>query len=160
VLVAIAILLAAGCGREELAGPPELRPGRDECAECGMLIHDERAASALLVERGRRREHLLFDDVGCMLDHEHGAELGVVERFVRDHGSREWVGAAGAAFLLTESDELHTPMGSGIASFADAADAESAQHELGGEVLDYTALGVARLEWLEARLQPARRGGP
>ncbi|HZW11480.1 MAG TPA: nitrous oxide reductase accessory protein NosL [Phycisphaerales bacterium] len=153
-------LLAIGCGGEELAGPPELRPGRDECAECGMLVHDERAASALLVEQRGRRAHLLFDDIGCMVDHEaeHGAALGVVDRYVHDHTTKAWIPSHAAAFLLTDSDSLHTPMGSGIAAFAGAS-AEEAQRRFGGEVAGYAALGPARRARLEARF-PDGPGGP
>lgn len=154
-------LLAAGCGRAELTGPPELRPGRDECAECGMLIHDERSAGAVLVERDGRREHLLFDDVGCMLDHERqgGGTLRILERFARDYRGGGWLGTDQAAFLMTESDLLRTPMGSGIAAFADRAAAEAAEREFGGEVMDYAALADARRAWL-GELRGPSPGGP
>ena len=37
--------LLAGCDRAPLSGPPELRLGRDECVECGMIINDDRCSS-------------------------------------------------------------------------------------------------------------------
>ena len=158
---AAAAVLAAGCGRRELSGPPELRSGRDECAECGMLIHDDRAASAMLVERDRRREHLLFDDIGCMLDHERerGALWRPVEGFVHDHATREWVGSGAAVYLLTSGAALQTPMGSGIGAFAGRAGAEEAQGQFGGEIMDYRALAAARASGARERRSPDG-GGP
>ena len=64
---ALLALGLAGCARVDLSRPPELRAGRDECGECGMLISDERCAAASLVERDGAREFVLFDDIGCQL---------------------------------------------------------------------------------------------
>ena len=145
--------LFAGCGAEPLAGPPDLRLGRDECAECGMLISEDRCSTALLVDAAGRNEHRMFDDIGCMLDweHDHAGETPVLGWFVHDHGTRSWIGGDDAHYLLTDPQSLATPMGSGIVAFADAAAASRKREECGGEVLTLECLRPARRAWMEAR---------
>lgn len=147
------VTLVAGCGRGALSGPPEIRLGRDECDECNMLIAEDRCSCALLIERAGRRDHARFDDVGCLLDYEHQTppDVRIVEGFVRDHGSRAWVPIAQAWFLLSESSELATPMGSGIVAFADRTGVEAARGQWGGTILDHAAVRAARQSWMETR---------
>jgi len=150
------------CGREPLRGPPDLRPGRDQCAECGMLISEDRCSSALLLEQDGHRDYALFDDIGCMLDVERSG-LGtrkVVERYVHDHNDKAWVKAEDAVFLLADPEMLNTPMGTGMIGFAKRADAESAQAKHGGRVLDYGALMAARAAREEARRGPQGKAAP
>ncbi len=142
-------VVAAGCGRTELEGPPELKVGRVECAECGMIVNEERCSSALLIERDGTREHAIFDDLGCMLDyqHAHGGEFRLVGGFVHDHGTRRWVPAATAVYLAADSDDIKTPMASGMVAFADSAAAEAAQAKHGGAIMDAVGLAAARRAW-------------
>jgi nitrous oxide reductase accessory protein NosL len=151
-LLALATLLP-GCSRQDLSGPPELRIGRDECGECGMIVSEDRCSSALLVEQGGRREHILFDDIGCMLDYERDKSdrFIPVDAFVHDHGTKAWLRAADASFLYADRTKLLTPMGTGIVAFAASADARSIQQEVGGEVMDYAGLAIARRDWMWAR---------
>ncbi len=160
-----ALLLVAGawsCAREALTGPPALRLGRDECAECGMIISEDRSASAMLVERRGRREHLLYDDIGCMLDDERDgvADAAILERHVRDHATREWVRADAATYVLAGPDALPTPMGSGIAAFATRARADEANATYAGHVIDFDALVAARKAWMEERFGKPAGGSP
>ena len=135
-LASIQASMFAGCARDELAGPPTLRPGRDECAECGMLISEERCSSAMLVRIDGQRQYLLFDDIGCMLDVEDGDEPGreIIDRFVHDHGTQKWTQADSAWYVAADSDRLMTPMGSGLVAFASRASAEDAAREYDGTV--------------------------
>jgi copper chaperone NosL len=151
-----ALLVAPSCGRDEVSGPPELRVGRDECVWCGMLIAEDRCATGALVERRGRREHVLFDDLGCLLDleAEPPEDLAVVERWVRDYGRRTWVAAADAQYLLADHERLRTPMASGMVAFATRAEAERAQAEHGGRIVGAEALAAYRKAWLEARWKP------
>jgi len=141
------------CGGESAGGPPEVRLGRDECLECGMIISEERSSCGMFIQRNGRRQHVLFDDIGCMLDveREGRSDLIIVDRFVRDHGTKDWISAEAAKFLMAEPGVLPTPMGSGIAAFAALSDAEATQARVGGRLLDYTTLLVARREWMEQR---------
>lgn len=154
--VVLAACLAAamgGCDRAPLTGPPDLRLGRDACAECGMLIAEDRFCSASVVEQAGRREHVLFDDIGCMLDFEYERQDGLrtVERYVRDYDSRAWVPALEAVYVLADRDLLRTPMGSGIAAFAARPTAEALASAHKGILHDYRTLAIARREWMWAR---------
>lgn len=151
----VAALLLAACSSEVLTGPPALRPGRDMCAECGMLVSEERHASALLVDDRGLRSHLVYDDIGCMLDAEAEGLDGktVLERHVRDLGTGTWLAAESAAFLVTDPDRLPTPMGSGIGAWSSPAAAATAAQQHGGMVVDLAQLRAARREWLDRRLR-------
>ncbi len=151
-----------GCSPPPLEGPPEVRLGRVECAECGMLISEDRCSSALLVERDGAREYLNYDDLGCMLDDERDGLGGaaVVDRFARDYGSRAWVRADAAAFLFSEDQSLHTPMGSGIVAFLARSDADAVRGKHAGALHDYASLQAARRAWMESRYgKPGGEGG-
>lgn len=147
------LTVVPACVRSEPAGPPMLRLGRDECAECGMILSEDRCCAALLVERNARREHLLFDDLGCLVDHEqeHASEHRVVEGYVRDYATRAWLPWREAAYIHGDGDRLHTPMGFGMVAFADRAAAEHAARDLGAVVVSFNDLPRLRREWLEAR---------
>lgn len=154
VCIAFALVSAlTACQQAVLSGPPELRLGRSECGECGMLISEDRCSSALLIDARGRREHVLYDDIGCMLDAERRGLDGAVvaERYVHDYGTRAWVEASAAHFVAADRDSLQTPMGSGLVAFASAGDAEASSRTHKGRVLDYTALAAYRRAWMEER---------
>ncbi len=118
-----------------------------------MIISEDRSACAVLVERKGRREHALFDDIGCMLDYEHEPPEGerILEAFIHDHASRAWAEARGCVYLMAPPHALPTPMASGIAAFTSRESAESTRAEVGGEVIDYEELAPARLAWKTER---------
>lgn len=132
------------CSRADLSGPPELRLGRDECGECGMIISEDRCSSAVLVEVGGRPEHVLFDDIGCMLAysaaHPDTPQLGC---FVHDYESGAWVPARDASFLVATGDAVSTPMASGIVAFSAPGNAHARQRTAGGQVVDHAGLAEA-----------------
>lgn len=156
ILGVLCVALGA-CDRAPLAGPPTLRLGRDECGECGMIINEERCSSALLVERDGRREHVLYDDIGCMLDAEREGLHGraVVERYVHDHASKQWVAVEDAWFLQADVRRLQTPMGSGLVAFKTRAAAEAGGEAHGGHLVERAELAAVRSAWLRER-----RGAP
>ncbi len=141
----------ASCQQTPLTGPPELKLGHQECGDCGMLINEDRCCAAILVDSdGNHREHILFDDIGCLLEYKTTKpKAKIVEHWVRDYSARTWIKAESAGFLMTE--RIHTPMGSGIVAFADRAGADAAQKENDGRVLTWDEVIVARREWMEAR---------
>jgi len=142
----------SGCGGREVSGPPELKLGHHECAECGMLINDERCSAAMIVDRGRGREYVMFDDIGCALDYEadNAPEQKVLERFFHDHTSKQWIVSGPPVFVYADREKLQTPMGSGIAAFATRSGAELVQREATGDVIEFASLVSARRAWLEA----------
>jgi hypothetical protein len=126
-----------------------------------MLISEDRCSSALLIERDGHREYLNYDDLGCMLDDEQeGLERSmVIDRFVRDYGTRAWVCADDATFLFTEDQSVHTPMGSGMVAFATMMAAEAARPKEAGTLHNYRSLQAARREWMEKRYgKPESKG--
>lgn len=158
----VLVAFLGSCSRSPLSGPPTLRVGHDQCAACGMIISEDRFAGALLVSREGDREYLVFDDIGCMLDHQHDGlkNADVIERYVHDYPSQAWVDARTSTYLLTDPKSLPTPMGSGIAAFSNPADAAAQQPSKGGRVLNWNELISARRVWMEERYgKPASKGG-
>ncbi len=152
-LLVLACALGAAfpaCQDAPLSGPPELRLGRQECAACGMLVSEDRCSSALLVDDKGRRTHLLYDDLGCMLDAEQaGLATPVIARFVHDYTSRAWIKAEDATYVAASPKALSTPMGSGMVAFATRTDAELAAQPLSAKVLTYDQLVLARRAYMD-----------
>ncbi|MDR7480908.1 MAG: nitrous oxide reductase accessory protein NosL [Armatimonadota bacterium] len=108
-------------GRSDDAGPPAIRYGVDRCQACGMLIADARFAAAARVNGQARR----YDDIGCLLRDARAALAAGAAAWVHDLPSERWVDAAGAWYVRPAG--LRTPMGSGLAAYADR-DAARAAH--------------------------------
>ncbi|HLO41774.1 MAG TPA: nitrous oxide reductase accessory protein NosL [Phycisphaerales bacterium] len=157
-LAAIAMLLAslAGCKEEPLSGAPTTPLGEAICAACEMNVREDRYSAGAVVTIEEKRQHLSFDDIGCLLDHERfHPEIRFHEWFVRDAASGRWVDAPHAHFV--HSDSIHTPMASGIAAFADAAAAQEAATKAGATVQAWPEIRAARQKWMEERYgKPAR----
>lgn len=144
----------AGCDGSPIEGPPQLRLGRDICAECGMSVLEDRCSAAMLVERPDGRTHLLFDDIGCLLDYERQhREERIVGRFVHDHGDGTWISAPAASYLMAES--IRTPMDSWLIAFTTAELARSKQEREGGSLLTWRELDTVRRQWLRDRRLPS-----
>jgi nitrous oxide reductase accessory protein NosL len=142
-LAALLLLLPLGlaaCGpAPDPMAPPEIVYGEDVCDACGMIISEERFAAAAIVSGADGPTARKFDDIGDMLDyHARNPEVEILRWYVHDHDSLKWLDAMTASFV--RSQQLGTPMGSGIAAFADAAAAEAKAQELGTEVLGFDAL--------------------
>jgi copper chaperone NosL len=118
--------------------PPPIVYGEDVCDRCGMIITDERFAAGAVVEVGTEHyEHRIFDDIGDMFAyfHDEGADLQVISTFVHDYNTKAWISAEDATFVKAES--LQSPMGYGLAAFADKAVAEAQAVSWAGEILDF-----------------------
>jgi len=101
----------AGCQPNGANRPPTVRFGEESCAECRMIISDERFAAALVTATG---EALKFDDIGCLIEHETGQAPTDGAYWVRDFRSREWLDAREATFV--HSPSVASPMGFGLAA--------------------------------------------
>lgn len=145
-LCALAASALSGCSAENPDGPPQVRLDDSVCVECNMIISDARFATATVVhdERGRRLA-LLFDDFNCMVNHAEGSgkELPIIERWVRDHGTTDWVRAEDAHFV--HAQRLRTPMASHAVAFERNEDALRTAQEFEGEVMDFARLRRAML---------------
>jgi copper chaperone NosL len=133
------VLAAAGCGDAPSIEPPQILYGQDVCAECGMIISDDRFAAGLVLSSDGGFTTRAFDDIGCLLAWEqaHPAET-VAARYVADLRTRTWLDAATAAYL--HSRRLHTPMAFGLAALATEAEARAAAAEYPGDVIDFPAV--------------------
>jgi copper chaperone NosL len=130
-----------GCSEKVVEGPPVVKYGQAECAECGMILNDERYASAALIESAEGRTYLLFDDIGDQIVHLKKRSPRVIQQFVHDHNTREWIDVEKAFFLKSES--FHTPMGSGIVAFRDRTTADARAKDARVGVQNWTDLEKA-----------------
>ena len=140
-LLLLSALLLTACARgATTAAPPEIRYGEDTCTECNMIISDPRYAAGYAHELSTGRyESLAFDDIGDLLAHlEKHRERKVVAWYVHDYTTAEWLDATTAYYVL--SDEIHSPMGHGIAAHATHDGAEALAQDKSGLVLDWQGL--------------------
>jgi copper chaperone NosL len=117
-----------------------------------MIVSEDRCSCAILVEQDGQRIHLVFDDLGCLLDYraDHSQTV-VINAFVHDYGTGQWTTGASAHYLVATSDKLSTPMGSGIVAFETKDRAEGERSKSGGEIATYDRLVERRRGWREAR---------
>lgn len=134
-LLLVALAMAACQAEVDLDEPPEIIYGQDVCEECSMIISESRYATSLVTVAGDVR---IFDDIGDMLKYDAEQAENVHIYWVHDYVTEEWLNADDAAFVL--SDDLVTPMGWGLAAFADSAVAEEFATDLGGVVTDFGTL--------------------
>lgn len=137
----IVLTMVSACARGETAAtPPVIRYGEDLCTECNMIINDVRYAAGYAVEIAPGRyESLAFDDIGDLLVHmaKH-PEHTIVAWYVHDYTTEEWLDATTAYYVVSE--QIHTPMGHGIAAHATEAAAAAMAQERQGEVFDWSEL--------------------
>jgi len=119
--------------------PPEIVYGEDVCDQCGMIIMEARFAAAMVVEGERGPESRIFDDIGEMVAYgrEH-PDVVVRASYVHDHDTLEWLDAHEAH--LVHASELVTPMGHGLAAFADPERAVAFAAERGGRAVTLDGL--------------------
>ena len=136
---ALALACVSACGNVAPTGPPKIHLGVDACDGCGMTIAEPRYAAAALADDGAERRMLKFDDIGCLARWEASASGTTLRgRWVHDRQTEAWIDASAAAF--SQIRELTTPMGSGIAAFKTASDADVLVAERGGERLSWDAI--------------------
>jgi copper chaperone NosL len=137
-LLLLASASACGPAGDALA-PPEIRYGEDVCAECGMIISEPRFAAGLVAEVDGQTQTAAFDDIGDMLMFAAGHPSWVIRRwYVHDYHSGDWLPAESATFV--QSTDIRTPMGHGLAAFADPAQAEELAKTTGGTTVSFDEL--------------------
>ena len=97
-------LLLLACGSRGGA-PPKIQYDTQQCAHCGMVIHDPSSASALIGDSGNT---IAFDDPACLIASD-AARTHTNWRAWFSDGAR-WYPQAEVAFLVG----AETPMGSGL----------------------------------------------
>jgi copper chaperone NosL len=129
------LLLVAACGGAPADDPepPEIQYGFDICEACGMLIDDPRHAAASVTLDGTPYK---FDDIGDMVRyHSEHPTAQVRAWFVHDFETEAWLRAEAAWYVF--SQDVDTPMGHGVAAFADEAEAAALAQAIGVEVLSF-----------------------
>lgn len=130
-----ALIVSVSCGGTPVSGPPAIRLGLDLCDGCGMTISEARHAAALTDAAGERPT-LLFDDIGCLARYDARTDSTPSgERWVHDYRTGEWVAISAATFVRGAA--ISTPMGSGVAAFASASDADGLAADRGAERLTW-----------------------
>ncbi len=154
----VTLAFSPACHRDDISGPPSLRLGLDLCIGCGMLIMEDQSSCSLLVTQDGDRTYLHFDDPGCLLDYRaDNPSTAIVDQFVHDYHSRQWLTATNASYLVGVEKTLSTPMGSGIVAFASSTAANAQRTTSGGDVLKFEQLASIRRAWRET--QRARSSG-
>ncbi len=143
ILIFTLVLLVAGCSSPTVdpATPPAIVYGEDVCDRCGMIIEDDRFAAGLVVEvADSQYEHRIFDDIGDMLAYtvDEGAGSTIHAYYVHDYESKAWLDGESAVYV--RSNQIHSPMGHGLAAFETRPAAEAQALVWGGEVFEFTQL--------------------
>jgi copper chaperone NosL len=123
-------LFATCCLTSCDARPEPMRYGKDECADCKMIISDQRYGAEIVTKKGKV---LKFDDLCCMADFERrGAVLGseVKIRVIADFNRPNVFIPIDQAFFL-KNDDLKSPMGSNSAAFATDAELQNVKKQMG-----------------------------
>ncbi len=120
--------------------PPEIAYGRDMCDVCGMIISEPRFAAAVVTTDGKT---LKFDDVVEMFSFEQRhPDTRVRAWFVHDYNSQNWTNGETAWYVT--SPEIKSPMGGGIAAFADQPSAEMFANRHGAKAMSFEEIKVAK----------------
>ncbi len=133
-----ALISFTGCQASQ-ERPPQIRYGRDTCAQCGMIISEARFAAAYRTRQGLWR---FFDDIGDMLAYQSAHREDVAIFWVHDYETQEWLQAERAFFV--RSSALHTPMGHGIVALGSRERADQLARQVQGDVLTLAELLHAR----------------
>lgn len=127
-------ILLSGCARDESLDPPQIRFGQDVCAECGMIVSDERFAGAIqLIDVHGERQTLLFDDIGEMLKYQPPSHQRM-KAWVRDADTKAWLDAQTAWFNV--KSEQQTPMATGVSAHASESAAAASARAHGGTIVE------------------------
>lgn len=144
--------LALGVTAACAPSPRAIRFGEDACDHCHMLITDPRFAGQLVTRTGKV---YTFDDVGCLAAFvASGAVPAADVKAVLVHSyvmSDSVMDATGALYL--QSDQLHTPMASGLAALHPGREADSVRAVMGGTLHSWREVRTGALEPAEPVLQ-------
>ena len=136
-LMIVLLLLLTACGATASAesSPPKIHYGEDVCEFCGMIISEERFAAAFVTGDGHGH---IYDDIGDMVEAHLQLQEDVTAFFVHDHEHESWVRAEEAYFV--HSEDLPTPMLSGLAAFTTEESAQVFAAKVDGRTLTFDAL--------------------
>lgn len=128
------ILLGLSCSGAESSGPVPIYP-EDRCVACGMHILDTRYAAEAILANG---EVWKFDDMGEMFMHLKAKKVPMEKvraLYVQDFQSRQWMRAEDASYVVSE--DIHTPMGTGVIAFSNHSEAAKTAERLHGRIATF-----------------------
>jgi len=126
-LCGLPIVLAA-CASSTGSQAPEINYGYDTCANCGMLIMDNRYAAATTLKNGEVRK---FDNVADMIAFHHEHPDQDVERWwAHDYQTQQWLDALQSHYVLVQGKDTCSSLQKDILAFAssDSAKAMADEH--------------------------------
>lgn len=140
IIVGLALFVTQPSLKEGSSSPkPVINLGIDRCEKCGMVITDERFASAYWSEEEKRWR--LFDDIGCMIkDMREAGNTGARLVYVSDYLTGELIEAREAYFVVADPAALTTPMGYGVVALRSREDALRLVDRVGGRVMGFEEL--------------------
>ena len=135
--VLILLLLTTSCAGNASTEPqpPHIYYGEDICEFCGMIVSEERYAAGYITQAGQ--EHI-FDDIGDLVQARLKNPEAATAIFAHEYDNHTWIKAETAYYI--KSDNLPTPMLSGIAAFASAERAQDFATELNGQLFSFDEL--------------------
>ena len=144
-LVGLVTLVFMACAGIVLApadaqdGPTAIVHGRDACDGCRMRLDRPGYAAQLKAGGGVR----FYDDVGC-LARDAATRDAAARVWIEDHLTGELVPLCDAT--LVRSDQVRTPMGSGVVGFRDPVRAAAHRDRMHGEFVTLERLAAGRGE--------------
>lgn len=123
--------------------PEPIRFGTDGCHTCKMTLMDHKFGAELVTTKGKVYK---FDDMNCMLGFINSGYLNdeiISYTLVIDYSQPEKFIAAEEAFYL-QSDNIRSPMGSGIAAFETEAARTKFTVELKGNALNWSEVSTQK----------------
>lgn len=131
--IVITALVLLSCKPE----PETLRYGQDVCHTCKMTLVDKKYGAELVTAKGKVYK---FDDVNCMAGFIHSGYLNdqtISLTLITDYAQPGTLIPAQEAFYL-KSDNLRSPMASGIAAFGSIESLQQNKETLTGTALRWS----------------------
>jgi len=125
-LALITVLFITGCSSK----PEKIAFGKDQCAECKMIIVDPKFGGEIVTKKGKIYK---FDDTHCVaafLEHRRVELSNIRHTLFLDYNDGEFVKVKAAEFVV--SSLLRSPMGGNAAAFKNKTDANRKAAELEG----------------------------
>ena len=140
ILLIASTLIVSACNRQQPLAPPDVQYGQSECADCGMIVSDQRYAAGLILETARgERVPRVFDDIGCMVKYEQHQEEGkVLAHYVKDYNTNQWLTVEQA--VLVHRQQIQSPMGYGLMAVADREQASRVANGDAQAICDFATL--------------------
>ncbi|MEZ4943774.1 MAG: nitrous oxide reductase accessory protein NosL [Saprospiraceae bacterium] len=134
-LATVAVLLPLFFG-QCTTGPQAINYGVDNCAFCKMTLMDKHFGAELITKKGKVYK---FDDLNCFtrfLQAGTVPEMEVAGRYTTDYAHAGVLLDVNTTLFL-HSENLKTPMASGLAAFSNPDDLEAVKARVGGTTISW-----------------------